>query len=92
MNTSQTCDRESGANRQLQHLLNEHAVAEIVGLSVASIRRRRLLRQPPTIVRIGSAIRYRPQDVADWLASLPNTTSTKPRRGTAGAQKTETAQ
>jgi predicted DNA-binding transcriptional regulator AlpA len=76
----------------LDSLLNEHEVAGVVGLSVASIRRRRLLRQPPTFVRIGSAIRYRRQDIADWLASLPNTTSTKPRRAKGGGQnQTEVA-
>lgn len=52
-------------------LLNEHDVARITGLSVASVRRWRLLRQGPKYLKIGSSVRYRSQDIDAWLASRP---------------------
>ena len=55
----------------LENLLNEHQVASIIGLSVASVRRRRLLRQGPAYIKIGAAVRYRPEDLSAWLDSRP---------------------
>jgi predicted DNA-binding transcriptional regulator AlpA len=52
-------------------LLNEYDVARITKLSVASVRRWRLLRQGPLYLKIGSAVRYRPEDIAAWLDSRP---------------------
>jgi predicted DNA-binding transcriptional regulator AlpA len=57
---------------QLQELLNENGVARITGLSVASVRRWRLLRQGPKYLKIGSAVRYKPEDIAAWLESRPS--------------------
>jgi predicted DNA-binding transcriptional regulator AlpA len=53
-------------------LLNEHDVARITGLSVASVRRWRLLRQGPRYLKLGSAVRYNPEDLAAWLQSRPS--------------------
>ena len=58
-------------NNTLENLLNEHDVARITGLSVASVRRWRLLRQGPRYLKIGSAVRYRPDDIAAWIESRP---------------------
>lgn len=55
----------------LETLLNEHDVARIMGLSVASIRRWRLLRQGPKYIKIGAAVRYKPEDVSAWLETRP---------------------
>lgn len=52
-------------------LLNERDVARITGLSVASVRRWRLLRQGPKYIKIGAAVRYAPEDVAAWLRARP---------------------
>ena len=52
-------------------LLNEHDVAHITGLSVASVRRWRLFKQGPKYIKIGAAVRYRPDDVSAWLESRP---------------------
>ena len=52
-------------------LLNEHDVARITGLSVASVRRWRLLRQGPKYLKLGSAVRYRSEDITAWLATRP---------------------
>jgi predicted DNA-binding transcriptional regulator AlpA len=55
----------------IENLLNEHDVARIIGLSVASVRRWRLLRQGPTYIKIGAAVRYKPEAIAAWLDSRP---------------------
>jgi predicted DNA-binding transcriptional regulator AlpA len=55
----------------IENLLNEHDVARITGLSVASVRRWRLLRQGPRYLKIGSAVRYRGEDISSWLSSRP---------------------
>jgi predicted DNA-binding transcriptional regulator AlpA len=57
--------------RAIETLLNEHDVARINGMSVASVRRWRLLRQGPRFLKIGSAVRYRYEDISTWLNSRP---------------------
>lgn len=59
-------------NKTIETLLNEHDVARITRMSVASIRRWRLLRQGPKFIKISSAVRYKPEDVAGWLESRPS--------------------
>lgn len=59
------------ANNTLETLLNEHDVALITGLSVASVRRWRLLKQGPRYLKIGAAVRYKAEDVSAWLESRP---------------------
>jgi predicted DNA-binding transcriptional regulator AlpA len=55
----------------IENLLNEYDVARITGLSVASVRRWRLLRQGPKYMKIGAAVRYRREDLISWLDSRP---------------------
>ncbi len=55
----------------IENLLNEHDVARVTGLSVASVRRWRLLRQGPKYLKIGAAVRYKPEDISAWLESRP---------------------
>jgi predicted DNA-binding transcriptional regulator AlpA len=59
-------------NSTIETLLNEHDVARLTGLSVASIRRWRLLRQGPKYLKLGSAVRYTPKDISAWLESRPS--------------------
>jgi predicted DNA-binding transcriptional regulator AlpA len=61
----------AATNSPLQEVLNERDVARITGLSVASVRRWRLLRRGPTYLKIGAAVRYKREDVTAWLASRP---------------------
>jgi predicted DNA-binding transcriptional regulator AlpA len=56
----------------IEALLTEHDVARITGLSVASVRRWRLLRQGPKYLKIGAAVRYKPEDISAWLESRPS--------------------
>jgi predicted DNA-binding transcriptional regulator AlpA len=51
--------------------LNEREVAGILAVSVASVRRWRLLSQGPKFLKIGACVRYRPEDVDTWLDSRP---------------------
>ncbi len=60
-----------GTVNALESLLNEHDVARITGLSVATVRRWRLLRQGPKYIKIGAAVRYKPEDISAWIASRP---------------------
>jgi predicted DNA-binding transcriptional regulator AlpA len=55
----------------IEALLNEHDVARLTGLSLASVRRWRLLRQGPKYIKIGAAVRYKTEDVLAWLDSRP---------------------
>jgi predicted DNA-binding transcriptional regulator AlpA len=56
----------------IENLLNEYDVASITGLSVASVRRCRLLRQGPKYLKIGAAVRYKREDITTWLESRPS--------------------
>lgn len=55
----------------IEALLTEHDVAHIASLSVATVRRWRILRQGPKYLKIGAAVRYRPEDISAWLESRP---------------------
>ena len=53
----------------LEDLLTEHEVAKLLKVSVATIRRRRLFRQPPDYVKIGSSVRYRRESILRLIES-----------------------
>ena len=61
----------------IEALLNEHDVARMTGMSVATVRRWRLLRQGPKCLKLSAiagrsgAVRYRRADVETWLDSRP---------------------
>ena len=55
----------------IENLLGEYDVARITGLSVASVRRWRLLRKGPKYLKIGAAVRYKTEDISAWIASRP---------------------
>jgi predicted DNA-binding transcriptional regulator AlpA len=58
-------------NSTITDLLNEHDLARITGMSIASVRRWRLLRQGPKFIKLGAAVRYKPEDIVAWLDSRP---------------------
>ena len=51
--------------------LTESEVARLVSMSLATVRRWRLLQTGPRFVKLGAAVRYRPEDVSAWLESRP---------------------
>jgi predicted DNA-binding transcriptional regulator AlpA len=54
------------------HLLNEFAVAEMLGVSVATVRRWRLLKRGPRFLKLGALCKYRVEDISAWLESRPS--------------------
>ena len=56
---------------QLTQLINEYQVAEMLDVSVATVRRWRLLKQGPRYLKLGALCKYRIQDVTAWLESRP---------------------
>ncbi len=58
-------------SKTLEPLLNEHDVARVTGLSVASVRRWRLFKEGPKYIKIGAAVRYQTGDVRAWLETRP---------------------
>jgi len=51
-------------------LLNEREVAQLLRVSVATIRRWRLLKRGPCYVKAGASVRYRTHDIEAWLISV----------------------
>ena len=52
-------------------LMTEHEVAKRLNISVASLRRWRLLGKGPMFLKVGALVRYAPEDLDSWLAALP---------------------
>lgn len=55
----------------MQSFLNEQEVSKRVNVSVATLRRWRLEKRGPMFVKVGSLVRYRPEDLDSWAAALP---------------------
>ncbi|SPE42066.1 hypothetical protein SBA3_4910014 [Candidatus Sulfopaludibacter sp. SbA3] len=52
-------------------LITEDEVSKRLNVSVASLRRWRLLGRGPLFIKVGSLVRYRPEDLESWLGALP---------------------
>jgi predicted DNA-binding transcriptional regulator AlpA len=52
-------------------LLTETDVSKHLRVSVACVRRWRLERRGPKFFKVGSLVRYRPEDVEDWIDARP---------------------
>jgi excisionase family DNA binding protein len=61
-------------------LMTENEVSKRLNVSVASLRRWRLLRRGPAFVKVGSLVRYSADDLDAWLASLPTGGTTSNRQ------------
>ena len=57
-------------------LLNEHEAAQALGLKVATLRRWRWAGKPPGFLKIGSAVRYDPADLATFIEAARRTSTT----------------
>jgi predicted DNA-binding transcriptional regulator AlpA len=53
------------------NLQTEEQVAKQLSISVASLRRWRLVNRGPQFIKVGSLVRYRPDDIERWLGELP---------------------
>jgi len=57
---------QSNDNR-IEPLMTDVDVSHVTGLSLSCLRHWRLLKRGPRFVKLGTAVRYRPADVAAWL-------------------------
>ena len=55
----------------MNSFLTEQEVSKRLNVSVATLRRWRLEKRGPMFVKIGSLVRYRPEDLESWVAALP---------------------
>jgi predicted DNA-binding transcriptional regulator AlpA len=51
----------------MDSLLNQKQAARILGLSVRTLERYRITGTGPRYVRLGRLIRYRPNDLKEWI-------------------------
>jgi excisionase family DNA binding protein len=51
--------------------MTEKEVAKQIRVSLASLRRWRLLQRGPRFVKVGALVRYRPEDLEEWMETLP---------------------
>jgi excisionase family DNA binding protein len=66
---------ERGQMSDMTRALTEREVAELLGLSVATLRAWRHRGKGPRFLRLGRSVRYLPSDVADFVrASAVDTT------------------
>lgn len=50
-----------------REVMDEFALADFLGLTVATLRKWRWLRSGPKFVKVGRLIRYRKTDIDEWL-------------------------
>ncbi len=55
----------------MQNFLTEKEVAQQIKVSLASLRRWRLLQRGPRFVKVGALVRYRAENLEQWLETLP---------------------
>ena len=67
----------AATSNPLQELLTEKDVAKLLRVSVATIRRRRLFRQPPDFLKIGADVRYRREAIQRLIESAEQRTETR---------------
>ena len=76
MNPRATTTTERDQTRDTARALTEREVADMLGLSVATLRAWRHRGRGPRFLRLGRSVRYLPSDVADFVrASAVDTTS-----------------
>lgn len=62
---------QGGLMRISSNLLTEIDVSARLHISVASLRRWRLEKRGPKFIKVGSLVRYRPEDLEQWLQEQP---------------------
>lgn len=53
------------------NLLTEEEVALRLHVSLAALRRWRLEKRGPKFIKVSALVRYRPEELDEWLASQP---------------------
>jgi predicted DNA-binding transcriptional regulator AlpA len=55
----------------LEPFVTDRQVAELLAVSVRTVQSWRFMNQGPKFIKVGRAVRYRPEDVSNYLASRP---------------------
>ena len=58
-------------DEHMDKLLTEIQVSDALQVSLACLRRLRLRGEGPQYIKVGPLVRYRPQDLDNWIAALP---------------------
>lgn len=58
-----------------QHLLDSNQVADMIGIGPDTLRQYRHLGTGPAFVKLGRLVRYKPNTVLEWIASLEEQTN-----------------
>jgi len=66
------------------NLMTENEVSKRLNVSVASLRRWRLTKRGPAFLKVGSLVRYQPEELEVWLASLPTGGASDHKRPVSG--------
>lgn len=67
MATQQQIQSNPKRSQSIEPLLGERDIATILGLSLATIRRWRVLEKGPPFLKLGASVRYRREDFHDWV-------------------------
>lgn len=59
--------RKAGKDIQMKPLLRETQVAEILAVSLSTVRAWRAKGNGPPFIKLGRAVRYRPEHLASWI-------------------------
>lgn len=74
-----TVSSQSGnAHPAIPVLLTEAQVAERLAISPRTLQMWRFKGGGPRFVKVGVAVRYRPEDIADWLSRQTRTSTADP--------------
>ena len=68
--------RNSSPSHPEIHLITEREAAARLGLAVSTLRRWRWAGKPPRFLKIGSAVRYDPQVLAEFIEAARRTSTT----------------
>lgn len=52
-------------------LLTETEVSQVLRVSLATLRKWRVVKRGPRFIKIGPLVRYQLEDLREWLSSLP---------------------
>jgi hypothetical protein len=69
----------------MQNLLTETEVAKQLRVSLAALRRWRVEGRGPRFIKVSSLVRYRPEELEEWVAAQPVGGSGASERSAAGS-------
>jgi Helix-turn-helix domain len=69
-------------------LMTEEEVSKALNVSIAALRRWRVEQRGPVFIKVGSLVRYRPEDLELWLSTLPTGGDSDCRNGELTTMKT----